>query len=448
MERHMNTKAMQLGTIAAFLCATVVARGSDDEYLANWPQWRGPLAGGTAPLADPPVEWSETKNVRWKVAVAGQGSSTPIVWGDRVFLLTAVDTQRVAEDAPAPADQPKRPFGIVFPNTFHQFTVICLDRATGKTIWQHVAAELVPHEGHHPDNDFASATPVTDGRFLYVSFGSRGLYCYDLDGNQQWKKDVGQLRTRLSFGEGSSPALHDGVLVTTWDHDGPSFIVAHDAATGEALWRQERDEVSAWATPIIVTEQGSSQVITNASQRVRSYDLKTGKLLWECGGQVANVTPSPVANDELVFCMSGYRGSALYALPLDQSGDLTGSDKIAWTGERGTPYVPSPLLYEHRLYFTQSNDGILSCLDAGTGNVLIERSRLPDVSRVYASPVDAAGRVYVTSRDGVTLVLRHGDTLDVLATNRLDDDIDASPAIAGKQLFLRGRKSLYCLEAE
>jgi len=444
----MNTKVMQVGMLATFLSMAIVARGADEQYLANWPQWRGPLAAGVAPLADPPTEWSESQNVRWKVAVPGNGSSTPIVWGDRVFLLTAVETDRVAADVPAPADQPRRPFGIVFPNKYHQFTVMCLDRATGKTLWQRVAAELVPHEGHHPDNDFASATPVTDGRFLFVSFGSRGLYCYDLDGNLQWKQDLGQLKTRLSFGEGSSPALHDGVLVTTWDHDGPSFIVAHDAATGKELWRRDRDEVSAWATPIIVTEQGNAQVITNASKRVRGYDLKTGELLWECGGQVGNVTPTPVANDKLVFCMSGYRGSALFALPLDQSGDLTDSDKIAWNQDRGTPYVPSPLLYEHRLYFTQSNDGILSCLDSETGKNLIERSRLPGISRVYASPVGAAGRVYLTSRDGVTLVIRHGDALEVLATNRLDDDIDASPAIAGKQLFLRGKKSLYCLEKQ
>jgi outer membrane protein assembly factor BamB len=218
-----------------------------------------------------------------------------------------------------------------------------------------------------------------------------------------------------------------------------------DAATGEERWRQPRDEQSDWATPLVVEHNGSAQVVTNASNRVRSYDLKSGTLLWECGGQVGNVTPSPVANRDLVFCMSGYRGNALYALPLDQRGDLTDGDKIAWKQDRGTPYIPSPLLYDDRLYFTQSNDGILSCLNAKTGEATIERTRLPGISRIYASPVGAAGRVYITSRDGATLVIKHADSFEVLASNRLDDPIDASPAIAGKELFLRGQRWLYCL---
>jgi outer membrane protein assembly factor BamB len=303
----------------------------------------------------------------------------------------------------------------------------------------------VPHEGHHPDNDFASATPVTDGKHLWASFGSRGVYCYDLAGNLKWQKDFGDLTIKLSFGEGSSPALHGDTLVTNWDHENQSFIVAQDAATGDVRWRKDRDEKSAWATPLIVESGGRTQVVTSASNMVRSYDLTTGELLWECGGQVSNVTPAPVSDGKLVYCMSGYRGSALYALPLDQSGDLTDSEKIAWKADRGTPYVPSPLLYDQRLYFTQSNDGLLSSLDAATGKVVIDRQRLTGARKVYASPVGAASRVYLTSREGTTLVIRHADTFEVLATNKLDDDIDASPAIVGKELFLRGKKHLYCL---
>ena len=436
---------MRLCSIILLCTLSTQVLAADPSALANWPQFRGPLASGVAPQGDPPTEWSETKNVRWKVAVPGVGSSTPVIWGDKVFLLTAIETERKDPALPDPKDQPMRQFGIVFPNKFHKFDVLCLDRATGKPLWQKTAAELVPHEGHHPDNDFASATPVTDGKHLWASFGSRGVYCYDLAGNLKWQKDFGDLTTRLSFGEGSSPALHGDTLVTNWDHDGQSFIVAQNALTGDVLWRKDRDEKSAWATPLIVEGHGRTQVVTSASNKVRSYDLKTGELLWECGGQVGNVTPAPVTDGKLVFCMSGYRGSALYALPLDQSGDLTGTDKIAWKADRGTPYVPSPLLYDQRLYFTQSNDGLLSCLDAATGKVLIDRQRLPGIRRVYASPVGAAGRVYLTSRDGTTLVIRHADAFEVLATNKLDDDIDASPAIVGKELFLRGMKYLYCL---
>lgn len=419
-----------------------------DPSESQWGQWRGPLASGVAPLGDPPTKWSEQQNVRWKAEIPGVGSSTPIVWGDRIFLLTVIKTDRAAENAVPAAEQPQRPFGIVFPTTYHQFVVLCVDRRTGKTLWQQVAAELVPHEGVHPDNDYASASPVTDGQRLYASFGSHGVYCYDLDGKLLWKRNVAQLKTRNSFGEGSSPALYGDTLVTVWDQEGPSFIEAMDAATGETRWKKEREEVTSWATPLIVERAGRTQVIVNATKRVRSYDLKSGDLIWECGGQVTNVTPSPVANEKLVFCTSGYRGSALVAMPFDQAGDLTETDKIAWQHDRGTPYVPSPLLYGERLYITQSNNGILTCLDASSGKVLIDRTRLPGISALYGSPVGAANRVYLTSRDGATLVIKNADTLEVLAENKLDEEFDASPAICGKELFLRGKKYLYCLAEE
>ncbi len=425
--------------------AASLATAQEAVALANWPAWRGPQANGVAPTGDPPTTWSESENIRWKVAIPGEGSSTPIIWGDRIFLLTAIKTDKTVDTVPDPADQPKRPFGITFPKNFYQFTVLCLDRATGKTLWQQQATERVPHEGHHQDNDFASASPVTDGKRLFVSFGSNGVYAYDLDGKPLWSKEFGKLQTRNSFGEGSSPALHGNTLVTTWDQDGPSFIVAQNAETGDVLWRKDRDEKTAWATPLIVERSGTTQVITNATNLVRSYDLTTGEVLWQCGGQVTNVTPSPVANDKHVFCMSGYRGSALYALPFDQKGDLTDSDKIAWRLDRGTPYIPSPLLYDGRLYFTQSNEGILSCVEAATGKTLIERTRLQGISQAYASPVGAAGRVYFTSRRGVTTVIKHADDLQILATNELAEEFDASPAIVGKEMFLRGKKFLYCI---
>lgn len=431
------------------MCGWALVHGGEPSDPQQWAQWRGPQMNGVAPQGDPPTTWSEDQHVRWKVEIPGEGSSTPNIWGDRIFLLTVIKTDRLAENAVPLEEQPERPFGIKFPTHIHQFVVLCLDRATGKTLWQQVANELVPHEGVHPDNDFASASPVTDGERLFVSFGSRGVYCYDLDGKQLWKRqDTAQLQTRLSFGEGSSPALHDNTLVTVWDHEGDSFIEAMNATTGETLWKKDRDEQTSWGTPLIVERAGKTQVIVNASNRVRSYDLTNGEVLWECGGQVGNVTPSPVANDKLVYCMSGYRGSALYALPFDQQGDLTDSDKIAWKASRGTPYVPSPLLYGNRLYFNQSNDGILTCLDAATGKTLIDRTRLPGLARVYASPVGAAGRVYLTSRTGATLVIKDSDTFEVLAENKLDDDFDASPAIVGKELFLRGKRNLYCLAEE
>jgi outer membrane protein assembly factor BamB len=323
--------------------------------------------------------------------------------------------------------------------------VLCLDRTTGKAIWRKVATEQVPTEGHHRDNDFASSSPTTDGRRLYVWFGSAGLYCYSLDGELIWKRDLGPAQTRLSFGEASSPMLHDGKLIVTRDLDSQSSITVFDAKTGDTIWRKERDEPSCWATPIVVEHEGIEQLITNAHHRVRSYDLANGDLIWQCGGQVFNVTPSPVTDGEAVYCMSGYRGSSAMALPLDATGDITDSDQIVWSKSRGTPYVPSPILYDGLLCFNQTNDAILTCLDAKTGQTLIERTRMPSIRGLYASPVGASNRVYFVGRNGVTLVLEKGPEFRVLATNKLDEPMDATPALVGNQVFLRSEKSLYCI---
>lgn len=424
------------------------AEDAADARLQNWHQWRGPLATGVSPTGDPPIEWDANRNVKWKAEIPGHGKSTPIIWGDRIFLITAVNTEKVVEGVAKPEDQPMRAFGIKFPNTLFRFVVLCLDRNTGKSLWEQTVIEELPHEGHHGDNSHASASPTTDGKFLYVSFGSRGVYCFDLDGQLQWQKKIGKVETRLSFGEASSPVLHGDTVILNRDNETDSHILALDAKTGETRWQAKRDEISAWATPLIVEQNGRTQVVTNASNRARSYDLATGKVLWECGGQVANVTPSPVLFGDHVICMSGYRGSIAMSLPLDANGDITKSDRIAWRWERDTPYVPSPLLYGDMLYFNKLNNAVLTCLDAKTGKPILESVRLPSLFNIYASPVGAADRIYLTARDGTTLVIKRSATLEVLATNKLDDLIDASPAIAGKQLFLRGQKHLYCLEAQ
>lgn len=427
--------------------ASVTAEELAVRQSHNWHQWRGPAANGVAPHGNPPIEWNETRNLKWKAEIPGAGKSTPIVWEDRVFLITAINTGMVAEGVAKPEDQPQRPFGIKFPNTRYRFVVMCLDRATGAVQWERTAVEELPHEGHHGDNTFATASPTTDGRFVYVSFGSRGLYCYDLDGELKWKRKLNNVETRLSFGEACSPVVHGDYVVMNRDNDSDSRILVLDALTGDVRWEAKRDEKSAWATPLIVEHQGRTQVITNASQRVRSYDLKTGEVLWECGGQVGNVTPSPVLLGDHVICMSGYRGSSAMSLPLTAQGDITDTDQIAWRHGRDTPYVPSPLLYGELLYFNKLNNGILTIMDAPTGKPLLESVRMPGISNIYASPVGAADRVYFVGRDGSTLVMKHGKTLDVLANNKLDDAFDASPAIVGRQLLLRGQKHVYCFEA-
>lgn len=433
-----------LALLAAWL-ALASARAAEPDPRAQWAHWRGPLASGEAPLANPPRTWDEKTNVRWRTPIPGKASATPIVWGDRVFTVSAVDTGRPAGLADRPKPDPRFEKRTKAPTTYHQFLVYCLDRQSGKVLWKQVAAERVPHEGHHHTHSYAAGSPTTDGQRLYVSFGSFGVYCYDREGKLLWQRDLGRMHTRLGWGEASTPVIHGDTLVVNWDAEADSFLVALDARTGQDRWRVARDEVTSWATPAVVPHQGRTQVIVSATKRIRSYDLANGQLLWECGGMTTNVIPSPIVRDGVVYCLSGY-GAAGLALPLDAQGDITGSDKILWKIDRGTPYVPSPVLVGDRLYFTQRNEPLLSCVDIKTGRTLIDRARLPGLTSLYASPVAAAGRIYFTGQDGTTVVIKQADRLEVLATNRLGVPIDASPALVGKQMFLRSHGEVIGLE--
>jgi outer membrane protein assembly factor BamB len=447
-----------LHTIRLVLLALLLVLGAESETSAdpiqNWPKWRGPSGTGVAPAADPPLRWSETENVKWKAVVPGFGTSTPIIWGDRVFIHTAIPAGRKSEPQPSPAKESTAPpagpgrggFGIESPRETYQFAVLCLDRATGKTVWQRTVRETVPHEGHHRDHGFASASPVTDGDLLISYFGSRGLHCLDLDGNVKWSKDFGQLKTRNSFGEGSSPALHGNTIVIYQDDETDSdFIAALDKRTGKELWRTPRSEQTGWSTPLIIEHAGQAQAVVNATGKVRSYDLATGKELWSCGGQTANCIPTPVADGDTVYITSGFRGSALFAIALGRTGELDGTDAIRWSYNKSTPYVPSPLLVDGLLYLFRENTGVLSCFDAKTGKPQFEGERLEGLFGVYASPVSAKDRVYLLGRDGKCVVLKKGLSVEVLATNKLEDKADASIALAGKDLFIRGHKTLYCI---
>lgn len=453
--------------ILRFACVTLFAVlvGSAAAGEGDWPQWRGPQANGVAPAGDPPLTWGEGKNVRWKIKIPGRGTSTPIVWDDSIFIQTAVPMGQKADGAaPAAAAEPTRDrgnrdgggrggFGASPPPTEpYKFVLMCIDRKTGKLKWEKVAREVVPHEGHHRDHGFASYSPITDGKHVYAYFGSRGLHCYDMEGNLKWQKDLGKMQTRNGFGEGSSPALFGDTIVVVWDHEASDdFIAAFDKNTGEERWRTPRDEPTNWATPLVVEHDGKPQVIVNATNSIRSYDLKTGEQVWEGPPLTTNTIPSPVTADGIVYCMSGFRGAALYAIRLGRSGNVSNTDAIVWSAKKSTPYVPSPLLYGDRLYFYSGNNAILSCFDVRTGKAVVDSQRLDDLEGVYASPVGAAGRVYLVGRNGATLVIKHldkSDAIEVLATNQLDDRIDASPAIVGKELFLRGHEHLYCIAQE
>jgi outer membrane protein assembly factor BamB len=304
----------------------------------------------------------------------------------------------------------------------------------------------VPHETTHGDASWASASPVTDGRHLIASFGSAGIFCYDLAGNLQWQVDLGDMRTRNGFGEGSSPAIHGDTVVVNWDHEGPSFIVALDKNSGEVKWRVERDEPTSWSTPVFAEVNGGTQVIVSATNKIRAYDLATGEVLWTCGGMTLNTIPSPIVDGQTVYASSGFRGNALLAIDLGAAkGDITDGKAVRWRFDRDTPYVPSMLLYGERLYFIKHNKGILSCFNTRSGEAVYGPERLDDLKGVYASPVGAGGHVYIVGRAGNTVVLRDGNSFDVVAVNQLDDRFDASPAIVGDTLYLRGHKHLYSI---
>jgi outer membrane protein assembly factor BamB len=305
----------------------------------------------------------------------------------------------------------------------------------------------VPHEASHQDNGtWASSSAVTDGTHVIASFESRGIFAYDLDGRPAWQVDLGDKRMRNEFGEGSTPALHGNHLVVVWDHQGESFVAALDKRTGKERWRAKRDEIDTWATPLVVEHDGRAQVVVSGMNRLRSYDLETGDVIWHTAGLTMNPIPSPVAGGGMVFATSGFRGNSLKAITLaGAKGDLTGTPAVAWTLERDTPYVPSPLLYDGVLYILKTNNGLLSAFDAKTGTPVFQLQRLEKAPNVFASPVAAAGRVYVAGRDGTTVVLRHGRRFEVIAENTLDDGFDASPALVDREIILRGYKYVYSI---
>jgi outer membrane protein assembly factor BamB len=327
---------------------------------------------------------------------------------------------------------------------------MALGRKDGRIVWEQVAKEEAPHEATHQEwGTWASPSVVTDGQHVIASFESRGIYAFDMNGTPIWQKDLGDKTMRNQFGEGTSPVLHANTLVVVWDHQAGSFIVAIDKRTGEERWRVARDEIDSWATPLVVDVGGRSQVVTSGMKQVRSYDLESGKLLWYGAGTTMNPIPSPVAADGLVFLTAGFRGNNLKAVRIaDAKDDITNTPALVWTLDRDTPYVPSPLLYDGILYFLKSNSAILSAFDAQTGKPHYQATRIEGLQNVFASPVGAAGRIYIPSQEGVTVVLKHGPAVEQLALNKLDDGFNASPALVDGELYLRGFKSLYCIAAK
>lgn len=424
--------------IPLLLCTSTFGADGD------WPYWRGPNKDGMA-RGDAPLTWSDKQNVAWRVPIPGRGFSSPVIWGDRIFLTTAVPAGAVSA-APVAQGGRRGSGGGVGAGVEHRFVVMALDRTTGKVVWERVATTATPHEGYHGRyGSFASNTPVTDGTHLYAFFGSRGMYCYNLDGKLIWKKDFPPMRMRLQFGEGTPTVVDGNTLYLKFDQEQDSYMVALDKRTGKELWRVSRDEVSSWSPPLVVTHEGQKQVVVSASTRVRSYEPASGKLIWEAGGLGTNVIPAPVTTNGVVYVMSGHREPNLMALRLGRQGDLTGSDAVLWSNQRGNSYSSSPVLHDNKLYFI-SDSGMLSCFDAVSGKPYYHQQRLPKPYNFKSSPVGAAGKLYLATEDGDVVVVKMGAEYEVLATNTLTDQVFiATPAVADGSLYLRSQEALYCI---
>jgi len=381
-------------------------------FAGNWPHWRGPTQNGGSVDAKPPVEWSDTKNVKWKVPIPGRGSGSPVIWEDQVFVVSAA-----GKDGGRGFDG-RNLSKLVF-------KIYCFDRETGKIRWEKTAVEATPHEGVHSTNGFASASPCTNGKHVYAHFGSRGLFCYTMEGELVWKReDFGKMKTRASFGEGSSPTLEGDKILVPWDHEGPSALYALNNLTGKTIWKTERDEPSAWSTPYVVKNGEKKQVILNGEKSVRGYDLESGKELWRYAGQSTRPVATAVSIDGLVIVGGGRRSTFFGAFDLTGKGDLKGTK---------------------HLYFHKARSAQLSCVDPLTGKAHYTASRIPGLSTIYASPIAAGGYVYVTGRSGTTVVIKDSEKLEIVATNSVKEGVDATLAAAGDQLFIRSEGHLICI---
>ena len=411
---------------AALLACTALVAADDD-----WPHYRGPTRDGVA-RGDVPLEFSATKNLAWKVRIPGRGHSSPVIWGDRIFNVTAVHTGGGDEYAPNPRKE-------------HKLVFLCHDRNTGKLLWERSPKTFTPPDSYQvPYGSYGSNIPVTDGKRVYFFMESRGIYVYDLDGKLEWQKDFPQMKKRGEFGEGTPAAVDGDTLFLKFDQELGSYMIALDKNNGKELWRVDRAEPSSWSPPLMVTHNGKKQLLV-AGTRVRSYDPATGKVNWECDGLGLNSIPSLVSANGIVYAMTGFQRPNLLAVKIDRQGDLTGTDAILWSNNRGNPYNPSPVLKDDILYFI-SDTAMLTAYKASTGQELYRQQRLPGAYSLKSSPVAVNGKLYFATEQGDVVITRMGEKFEVLATNTMGDDMFiATPAVAGNSLYLRGKNTLYCI---
>lgn len=422
----------------------------------NWPQFRGPNGGGIGD-GKPPVQWDVEKgtNVVWKAAIPGLSVASPVVWGDRIYVVTAVGTdgsQTFRTGLYGDTDS-------VNDKTAHAWKVMALDKANGKVLWEQTAVSGVPKTKRHPKSSQASPSPATNGKVVVAYFGSEGLYAYNTAGKLLWKKDLGLQNAGWFFdpesewGAASSPVIHKNSVIVQCDRQKDSFVAAFDMDSGKELWRTARTEIPTWGTPTLVAGKDGAEVVTNGSKGIRGYDADTGKELWTLGPNSEVVCTTPVAADGLIYVTAGYPPvQPIYAIKQGSRGDLTlkagstSSEAIAWSYSRGGVYLPSPIVVGGHLY-TLSNNGILTAYDAKTGTRVYQQ-RVGMGGSYAAAPVAADGRLYLTSEDGDVYVVKAGAQFEVLAHNKMPEILMATPAIAGDLLLVRGHQHLYAIRQQ
>jgi outer membrane protein assembly factor BamB len=405
----------------------------------NWPSFRGPGATGNGDGQHAPSVWNaETEsNLAWKTAIPGLGHSSPVVWGDKVFITTAISKNPIFRAGAYGDGEPANDNGV------QSYVVLCLDRKTGKVLWEKTARQSTPQIQRHPKNTHASPTPATDGKHVLAYFGSEGLYSFDMDGKLLWKKDLGALDagafdvSEYQWGIASSPILYKNLAILQCDIQKDSFIAAFDADTGKEVWRTSRKNIPSWATPTVYEGKGRAELITNGAEHMRGYDPLTGKELWNLKGTSMISVPTPFVVDDIIYLFSGYSRfqKATYALKPGSTGDLTpDSPSLAWH-RTDAPYLPTPIVYAGYVY-TINTRGEFFCYRAKTGEE-VYKQRLGTGAVFSASPIAADGRIYLASEDGDVYVVKPGPTFELLGTNRVGEVIMATPAIANGTFIVR-----------
>jgi outer membrane protein assembly factor BamB len=445
LEIIMNQQWRCLFLTLGLFCAYATSSKAGD-----WPQFRGPNGSAVSAEKALPIEWSAEKNVVWKVKVPGYGWSSPVVWGDKLFVTTAVADR---QSRPVDSTQWRDGSGQIL-NTVYRWEIYCLNATDGKMLWKRTAVERRPAIPMNTCNTYASETPVADGERVYISFGMHGLFCYDFAGNLLWKKDLGTFRMENNHGTGASPAFDGQRLYVQCDNDEKSFLAALDAKTGEQRWRVDRTEVSGWSTPLIWKNKARTEVVCLGRKRVQAYDPATGKALWELGGMNGQAMASPTASDDLLFAGTGGQfggGRPLFAVKAGAAGDATlppgaaSSANVAWSLPKAGPLVATPLLFAGNLYVLELALGMVNCYDAQSGKQLY-RERLPQARGFFASPWPHAGKVFCLDEDGRTFVLQAGAEFKLLGRNDIGETCWASPALSGDAVLLRGIEHLYCIK--